>query len=71
MIDKKRGISPVIAVLLLTALAIAMSLAIVTVFQGFVKEKCKLSNQACELLCDKINPFITKKYHWRLLANNW
>ncbi|MEK6757633.1 MAG: archaellin/type IV pilin N-terminal domain-containing protein [Nanoarchaeota archaeon] len=54
MIDKKKGISPVIAVLLLTALTIVMSLTIVAVFQGFIKEKCELSNQACELLCEKV-----------------
>jgi len=50
----KKGVSPVIATVLLIAMVLVLALIIFLWFRGFTGEKCEKFDQACELTCDDV-----------------
>lgn len=53
-IDRKRGLSPVIATVLLVSLAIALALIVFIWLRGFLSEQMEKNGKPVENICDEI-----------------
>jgi len=53
--NKKRGVSPIIATLLLIAIVVVLAAIIFLWARGFVNEVIMKNGQAAELTCDEVN----------------
>lgn len=69
-VKKKRGLSPVIATLLLIALALVLALLIFIWARSFVKERAQKFGEAVELSCERIEFVAEVKIDGTVYVNN-